>query len=171
MLQRSLSSQLLLMGLYEFEHTIELEVNVRHLAWIHDRTEALLCVPPVNPARLQPVIVCRLVVVEHALSHVKDLFLLNADPLQFLDHVVEIAGWLRRKCAMLGLLDRATKLTSSQGEKREYLDPRLKPQALPAGRFCRRADPCCAPGERYFRGGARSTPRKSNGAAPAFFQL
>jgi hypothetical protein len=31
---------------------------------------------------------------------------------------------------MLGLLDRATKLTSSQGEKREYLDPRLKPQAL-----------------------------------------
>jgi hypothetical protein len=28
---------------------------------------------------------------------------------------------------------RATKLTSSQGEKREYLDPRLKPQALLAG--------------------------------------
>jgi hypothetical protein len=27
---------------------------------------------------------------------------------------------LRRKCAMLGLLDRATKLTSSQGENREY---------------------------------------------------
>jgi hypothetical protein len=26
---------------------------------------------------------------------------------------------LRRKCAMLGLLDRATKLTSSQGEKSE----------------------------------------------------
>jgi hypothetical protein len=34
-----------------------------------------------------------------------------------------------------------------------------------------RADPCCAAGERYFRGGARSTPRKSNGAALAFFQL
>ena len=31
---------------------------------------------------------------------------------------------------MLGLLDRATKLTSSQGESREYLDPRLKAQAL-----------------------------------------
>src|ERR1700681_20368 len=40
---------------------------------------------------------------------------------------------LRRKCAMLGLLDRATKLTSSQGENREYLDRRLKPQALLAG--------------------------------------
>src|ERR1700691_2851101 len=35
---------------------------------------------------------------------------------------------LRRKCAMLGLLDRATKLTSSQAET-----PRLKLQALPAG--------------------------------------
>jgi hypothetical protein len=34
---------------------------------------------------------------------------------------------------MLGLLDRATKLTSSQGENREYLDPRLKAQALLAG--------------------------------------
>jgi hypothetical protein len=31
---------------------------------------------------------------------------------------------------MPGLLDRATKLTSSQGEKREYLDPRLKPQSV-----------------------------------------
>src|SRR5260370_2321652 len=33
------------------------------------------------------------------------------------------------------------------------------------------ADLCPAPGERYFRGGARSTPRNSNGAALAFFQL
>src|ERR1700692_4368694 len=33
---------------------------------------------------------------------------------------------LRRKCAVLGLLDRATKLTAPQGEKREYLDPRLQ---------------------------------------------
>jgi hypothetical protein len=30
---------------------------------------------------------------------------------------------------MLGLLDRTTKLTSPQGEKRGYLDLRLKPQA------------------------------------------
>jgi len=63
MLQRSLNSQLLLIGLYEFEHTVELEVNVRHLAWIHGRTEALLCVPPVNPARfrsgIQRAAVCR----------------------------------------------------------------------------------------------------------------
>ena len=36
---------------------------------------------------------------------------------------------LRRKCAMLGLLDRATKLTFPHGEEREYSDPRLKPQA------------------------------------------
>lgn len=34
---------------------------------------------------------------------------------------------------MLGLLDRATKLTSSQREKREYFDPRLKLLPFPAG--------------------------------------
>src|SRR5260370_27914292 len=87
----SLNSQLLLMGLYEFEHTVEFEVDVRHLARIHGGTKTLLGVPPVDPAALQLVIVCRLVVVEHSLGRMQDLLLLHTDPFQLLDHVVEIA--------------------------------------------------------------------------------
>jgi len=43
---------------------------------------------------------------------------------------------------MLGLLDRATKLTSPQGENRGYLDPRLKPQACDCLQLCK--GPLCA---------------------------
>ena len=88
----SFNSQLLLMGLYEFEHTVEFEVDLRHLARIHGGTKTLLGVPPVDPAGLQPVIVCRLVVVEYALRRMQDLLFLHTDPFQLLDHVIEIAG-------------------------------------------------------------------------------
>src|SRR6202035_4181814 len=67
---------------------------------------------------------------------------------------------VRRKCAMLGLLDRATKLTSRQGEKREYLDPKLKPQA--SGRiYCNQKERC-----RSVRKGhtVRTRPRSLTGA-------
>src|SRR6266576_5991131 len=88
----SFNPQLLLMGLYEFEHTVEFEVDLRHLARIHGGPKTLLGVPPVDPAGLQPVIVCRLVVVEHALRRMQDLLFLHTDPFQLLDHVIEIAG-------------------------------------------------------------------------------
>ena len=70
----SRNSQLLLMGLYEFEHTVEFEVGVRHLARVHGRAETLLGVPPVDPAGLQPVIVCRFVIVEHALGGAQGVY-------------------------------------------------------------------------------------------------
>jgi hypothetical protein len=55
---------------------------------------------------------------------------------------------------MLGLLDRATRLTAPQGEKPEYLDPRLKSHA--SGEIY-----CSQQGCRSVRKGR--TVRKQNG--------
>jgi len=79
------------MSPYKFEHAIEFEIESRHLARVHRGPKTLVCVSTVDPARLQPAIVCRLVIVEHAFCRVQDLLSPHPDFRQLLDHVFEIS--------------------------------------------------------------------------------
>ena len=76
--QPSFYPQLFLVDPHEVMHAVEPEIDMRHLARIHGGSETLLGVTTIDPARLQAVLVRRLVVMEHALGRVQDLLLLQS---------------------------------------------------------------------------------------------
>ena len=78
------------MRLHEVGHAVVPEVHLRHVAGVHRGVEALICVPTIDPAGCQTVAVGGTVIMDHASCRVQDLFLLDADRPELLQHLVEV---------------------------------------------------------------------------------
>jgi hypothetical protein len=90
------------MHFHQFMHIVELEIEVRHLPWVHSCAEALLCVPPMDPARFQPVIVCRLVIVEWQRKLTQATFVVSTYRPSVVRMTTPPHWWLNLICSMAG---------------------------------------------------------------------